>query len=127
MHTMRKYQDGPYRTLDYPEHGQKTSVNVLVDQSIDPNMRNFTVTCARIEPGGYSVPHKHTYEKAIFYLSGDGLVQIGDEEHKVSPRTMVFIPADTVHCHKEVIGDEPLVLLEISVPPIDRAFVEKLR
>ncbi len=122
MCPIRRFEDAPFQKLNYPEHVEKMSAKVLIDETLGLGMKNSTLLCLRIEPGGYTIPHKHDeQEEAYFYLSGEALVKLEDEEYRVGPYTTVLIPPGTTHSHK-VIGDNPLILLALFVPPARRSF-----
>ena len=40
-------------------------------------------------------------------------MRVGDEEKEAGPGTVVFVPHNTVHSY-EVVGDEPLRILNIA-------------
>lgn len=93
----------------------KVTTKRLIDTSLNLGIKGFTLLCGKIEPGGYTSPHKHTVERAFFYLSGHALLTIGGQEHTVGPYDTVVIPPGTEHAYKNV-GDEPCLYLEICVP-----------
>jgi len=70
-----------------------------------------------VPPGKRSWPyHYHTANaEAIYVLDGDGLVRLGDDEHRVSEGTYVHCPAAPEGAHRVVNdGDEPLRYLMVS-------------
>lgn len=57
---------------------------------------------------GYAPPHSHEYMEQIFYfLKGEGVMTLGDEEINVKAGTIVLIPLKTTHSFKNT-GKEPL-------------------
>ena len=71
---------------------------------------NFAMRYFEIEPGGHSAYHSHTWEHETFILEGHGLVVCGDEERRVGPGYVIFIPPNVPH-HFESLGDEALRFL----------------
>lgn len=53
---------------------------------------------------------KHDDQEALYILSGEGEVQIGDELHAVKPGTALYVPPHTSHCARST-GDVPLRLV----------------
>lgn len=112
---VRKFENIPSHIHPMPDHVQKASVKLLIDESVCPAMKNFSFLYICYKPGGYNTPHQHTFEQAYFYLSGEALLDIGGEQHTVGPYDTVVIPPGTVHSQKAV-GKEPLILVELSAP-----------
>ncbi|HYT79364.1 MAG TPA: cupin domain-containing protein [Actinomycetota bacterium] len=61
-------------------------------------------------------PHTHTYEEAIYVLSGEGLVHAEGSTTPIRPGTSIFLPPGTTHC-LENQGSEKLKLLGVFSPP----------
>ena len=53
---------------------------------------------------------EHDDQEALFILSGEGEVQIGDQVHVAKPGTAFYVPPHTKHCARS-IGDAPLRLV----------------
>jgi len=66
-----------------------------------------------VAPGKWGqVPHCHSAEEELFVvLGGDGVVELGEEEHPLRPGTVVGRPAGTGVAHALRAGDEGLVFL----------------
>lgn len=65
-------------------------------------------------PGGWISAHIHSNaEQWYFILSGRGIMRVGGEEREAGHGTVVFVPRNTVHSY-EVVGDEPLRILNIA-------------
>jgi mannose-6-phosphate isomerase-like protein (cupin superfamily) len=66
--------------------------------------------------------HSHTYEEAIYVLSGSGIVHVGDRNVAIEAGTSIFLPPGTSHC-LENGGPEVLRILGVFSPagsPADR-------
>lgn len=92
--------DRHFRMLITPEHGARNVTQFVgfIDRSKAPF-------------------HTHTYEEAIYILSGEGMVHIeGLPEQPISPGTSIFLPPGTPHC-LENRSDGALKLLGVFSPP----------
>ena len=78
----------------------------------------FDVRAVRIAPGGTSAEHSHPWEQANYILSGEGRVQLEDEEHSVAANDFVYVPPDMRHVFTNV-GDGDLVLLAARGPRVE--------
>jgi len=76
----------------------------------DDGAENFAMRWFEIAPGGRSAHHTHKWEHETFILDGHGLVVCGDEERRVGPGYVIFIPPNVPH-HFESLGDEALRFL----------------
>jgi quercetin dioxygenase-like cupin family protein len=76
----------------------------------DDGAENFAMRWFEIAPGGRSAHHTHNWEHEAFILDGHGLVVCGDEERRVGPGYVIFIPPNAPH-HFESLGDEALKFL----------------
>ena len=92
--------DRHFRLLITPEHGA----------------RNVTQFVGFIDRSGAPF-HTHTYEEAIYILSGKGVVHIeGLPEQQIRPGTSIFLPPGTPHS-LENQSDGVLKLLGVFSPP----------
>ena len=60
-------------------------------------------------------PHKHTYEQIVYILAGKIRFHIGDKSVVLGPGGLLQIPPDVMHWG-EVVGDEPVLNLDIFTP-----------
>jgi quercetin dioxygenase-like cupin family protein len=58
-------------------------------------------------PGGSVFPHTHPTHEFYFVMRGEGTMVIDDEERRVSPGDLVYIPPDALHS-LVTIGDAPI-------------------
>jgi mannose-6-phosphate isomerase-like protein (cupin superfamily) len=79
--------------------------------------RNQSLAEARVPPGGETAEHFHRASEEIYhFVSGEGRMRLGDEEHAVRAGETVVIPPGVPHKLWNP-GSEPLVLLCCSSPP----------
>ncbi|MFA1611767.1 cupin domain-containing protein [Halobellus rubicundus] len=78
---------------------------------------HFSAGIVVLEPGKGHERHTHPdSEEILFFLNGEGVQTIADEERTVSPGEMVYIPAGVEH---STINDswEPMRFLAMYGPP----------
>jgi quercetin dioxygenase-like cupin family protein len=76
----------------------------------------YAVTRAEPAPGFAPAPHVHNREdEAIYLVSGELVVTLGDEQVSVVPGTLIHIPRGTRHTH-ENSGASPALMLSIYCP-----------
>ena len=67
---------------------------------IDPELsREFRASLITFSPGARNVFHAHTKEQVLYVTEGRGIVATKEEEHTVTPGTIILIPAGEVHWH----------------------------
>jgi quercetin dioxygenase-like cupin family protein len=77
--------------------------------------RALTFQLARIEPGGVSRRHAHPWEQVNLVISGQGVVDAGDQQIAIAPGDCVIFPGDVSHAIS-CTGDEPLLLVGVLGP-----------
>lgn len=95
-----------------------TAVTGLPLLDLSEGTGQFDFRAVRIGPGGMSADHSHSWEQANYILSGQGRVQLGDEQHSVAANDFVYVPPDVRHVFTNE-GDTDLVLLAARGPRID--------
>lgn len=68
-----------------------------------------------LQPGHEPKPHSHPYEQMVYILSGKVNFHIGDEVFFLEEGGLLVVPPNVEH-FAEVIGDEPVVDLDIFTP-----------
>jgi quercetin dioxygenase-like cupin family protein len=64
--------------------------------------------------------HSHSdHEQWTYIISGRFQVQIGDEVTVLEPGDVSYAPKTVMHGNTLVVGDEPVVVLDIFSPPRD--------
>ena len=81
----------------------------LIDKSVDAPP-TFELLLVKIEPGGRTHNHSHSYEHQQYFLEGDGEVQIDGKRYPVAPGYVVLIPPDAQHTCVNT-GNKPLKFL----------------
>jgi len=76
---------------------------------------SYAVNLTTVEPGGYSKLHKHEWEHGFYFLSGIGIMEVGDEKDDVTAGTAVHVPGWIPHKISNK-GKTDLVFLNIHVP-----------
>lgn len=71
------------------------------------------VALMRMPKGTGSEPHSHPNEQWVFQLEGTSLNIIDGKEVEATPGTLVYIPANTVHCGR-VTSDEDSVFFTVK-------------
>jgi mannose-6-phosphate isomerase-like protein (cupin superfamily) len=70
-----------------------------------------------IDPGADGGPEEeHDGDQVIYVVEGEGLIRIGDREHKAAAGALVMIPAHTRHQVKNP-GRGPLFFVTVYAPP----------
>ncbi|KOX97708.1 cupin domain-containing protein [Halorubrum sp. ASP1] len=77
---------------------------VLLDES--DGAPNFAMRRFELAPGAEVPRHTNAVEHEQYVLSGEYVVGVGDEEHRVSPGDALLIPAGVEHWYRNA-GDEP--------------------
>jgi quercetin dioxygenase-like cupin family protein len=70
----------------------------------DPDT-DMVVIAERLAPGDAIPLHRHRIDEVVVYLSGIGILRMGDDEHAVRGGDIVLIPAGTRHGMRNT-GDE---------------------
>jgi quercetin dioxygenase-like cupin family protein len=77
----------------------------------------FSAGVTILDPGDAHDRHTHPdSEEILYFLSGEGVQTIADEEREVSPGDMVYIPAGVEHSTRNDSW-EPLRFLAMYGPP----------
>ncbi|MBN2056364.1 cupin domain-containing protein [bacterium] len=98
----------------------------LVDTEVMPNAHNVDarnvyntkdamVTVITLRPGQALKRHITPVDVAFYVLSGEGIVEIGEDRLKVSADTLVESPKDIVHCWYNE-SEAPLRFMVIKAP-----------
>ncbi len=74
-----------------------------------------TLALHRLMPGHEPKPHSHTYEQIVYILAGKIRFHVGDATQDLGPGGLLVIPSNVEHWG-EVIGDEPVLNLDVFTP-----------
>ncbi len=74
---------------------------------IGPNegWSGWAMRIMEIKPGGYSPKHAHDWPHINYFLSGQGILMIDNEEHEVRTDSYAFVPANVIHQFKNTSED----------------------
>ncbi len=85
-----------------PEITLTTDVEeAIIDKFSDPSTdtRGLSVSVVRFPRGVRRPWSAHTQDQYAWIISGSGIIASKEREIKLSPKTLVFIPANTLHQH----------------------------
>ncbi|MBN9530852.1 MAG: cupin domain-containing protein [Alphaproteobacteria bacterium] len=74
-----------------------------------------TLALHRLMPGHEPKPHSHMHEQIVYILAGTIRFHVGDQVHLIGPGGLMAIPPHVEHWG-EVVGDEPVLNLDIFTP-----------
>ncbi|HEV2573012.1 cupin domain-containing protein [Methylocella sp. CPCC 101449] len=74
-----------------------------------------TIAINRLMPGHEPRPHSHPHEQIAYIISGKIKFVVGGEEHILGPGSVLVVPPNVEHWG-EVIGDEPVMNLDVFTP-----------
>ena len=105
--------------------GQVLDTSSLPWQPVRPNLAQgvegktliadgVKVVLTRVAPGGRFTHHRDDYGHLFYFLSGEGLVSLGEERVEVGPGMAVQVEARELHAYKNT-GREDLVLISINL------------
>jgi mannose-6-phosphate isomerase len=84
-----------------------------------------TVKILMVNPGeAFSLQKHQKREEGWYVISGNGIIQIGNEKTPVVVGKSYFIPKDTLH--RLEAGNEKLVVLEVSFGEFDEDDITRL-
>ena len=105
---------GPQQLQPMNEDPDDYRPNSLWSLTTDPSgaVEDITILNEEIAPGDRIPLHRHRVNEAVLIVSGEAEVTLGDEVLRPEPRSTVFIPAGTIHGHRN-IGTETLRIIAI--------------
>jgi len=74
-----------------------------------------TLALNKLMPRHEPRPHKHAYEQLVYILAGHIRFHVGDTSVVLGPGGLLQIPRDVMHWG-EVVGDEPVLNLDVFTP-----------
>jgi quercetin dioxygenase-like cupin family protein len=102
------------------------NTSTLEWQPVRPNVTNAVfgkrlmedgvwVVLTRVAPGGKFTTHRDNYGHLFYFLSGDGIVQVGEDQVAAREGVVVQIEAGEPHAYENT-GNQDLVLLSLNLP-----------
>ncbi len=73
------------------------------------------VVLTRVAPGGGVRKHRDQYGHLLYFLSGEGIVQVNDQEVKAKPGLVVRVMPGETHAYANT-GAEDLMLISMNLP-----------
>ncbi len=101
------YTDVPART--FGDEAPGVTIRWVIDEKID-GAPNYALRMIEVQSHGHTPKHTHPYEHENFVVDGQGRVLLEDEWHAVGPGSVVFVPADVLHCYENT-GETPFRFL----------------
>ena len=93
---------------EYKEEG--THFRAITRQTLFEDALSSQLRYFEVQPGGYSTFERHQHVHAVLVLEGEGQVIVGEEQHAIGPRDLVYVPPATWHQFLAT-GDAPLGFL----------------
>ncbi|HEX7588390.1 MAG TPA: cupin domain-containing protein [Anaerolineae bacterium] len=73
------------------------------------------VVLTRVAPGGEFKIHRDTYGHLFYFLSGEGTLNVNDQEYKVKPGLVARILPGEPHSYA-CSGSQDLLLISLNLP-----------
>lgn len=73
------------------------------------------VVLTRVEPGGKFATHRDDYGHVFYFLSGEGIVIVGDSRFDARPDLTVRVAAGELHSYENT-GTQDLMLISLNIP-----------
>lgn len=73
------------------------------------------VVLTRVAPGGIFAPHRDDYGHVFCFLSGEGVVTVGEQRLVVKPELLVRIEAGEEHSYENT-GPADMLLVSLNIP-----------
>ena len=73
------------------------------------------IVLTRVAPGGGFSMHRDDYGHLFYFLSGEGIVWVGEDRHQARPGLLVRVAAGQLHAYENT-GITDLVMLSVNVP-----------
>lgn len=74
-----------------------------------------TVALHRLAPGHEPKPHSHPNEQIVYIIEGTVKFHIGSETTRLGPGMLALVPRGVEH-YAEVVGDQPVLNLDVFTP-----------
>ncbi len=84
----------------------------LVDPDKGPS-KSLKMGCTVIYPTGTTTGHTHDEEEVYFVISGEGIMQVGDDKFQIKPGDGLYVPPGVFHTTFQT-GNLPLTVLWVT-------------
>ncbi len=73
------------------------------------------VVLTRVAPGGKFTPHRDNYAHLFYFLSGEGIVRVGEDQIDAREGVVVQVEPGEPHAYENT-GSQDLILLSLNLP-----------
>ncbi len=87
----------------------------LVDPETGPS-KNLKMGYTVIYPTGTTTGHTHDDEEVYFVISGEGIMQVGEEKYEIKPGDALYVPPGVFHTTYQK-GNMPLTVVWVTGKP----------
>ncbi len=87
--------------IEATTYSDRRSANLIGTDAI-PTTSNFNLGVAWYTAATFGEPHVHDDQEALYVLSGEGELLLGDKIVSLTPGTAVFVPPGTPHGGRRV-------------------------
>ena len=81
---------------------------------ISEELSTIKVTLTKVEPNGEFSTHTDDYHHIFYFIKGQGIGTLDDEEYPIKPGRIVKIPAGTPHGYRNT-SSENLLLITMNI------------
>jgi mannose-6-phosphate isomerase-like protein (cupin superfamily) len=114
MHHVSKVNEASARTPKaYEGHSNGYKRATYVDHTMGSVHKGVGINY--LDPGGAIKPHRHSFEESFYILSGNAIVQIGDQSFELGPGNYGLIATGKPHSWRNA-GTKPVSWLEMQAP-----------
>ena len=79
----------------------------------------FNSELVRLEPGDHSVRHKEPWSHLLYFMSGEGEIEIEGMVSAISPGSVALVKAGEMHALRNLC-DTDMIILAVYDPPRTR-------
>ena len=101
----------PLDTLPTFERGGGARTTPLVTRAVGTT--SFITGYTDFDAGTKIPFHSHNCEESVVLISGDAMLDIDGEEHRLKPPDCTFIPANVPHRFRNLSDNQPMRILWI--------------
>lgn len=101
----------PLDTLPTFERGGGARTTPLVTRAVGTT--SFITGYTDFDAGTKIPFHSHNCEESVVLISGDAMLDIDGEEHRLKPLDCTFIPANVPHRFRNLSDNQPMRILWI--------------
>ena len=101
--------------LDFAAVRKDLTNGVYGSSLISNELSTTKVTLTKVEPNGEFSTHIDDYHHVLYFIKGDGVGWLGDEEFIINQGMIVNIPAGTPHGYRNS-SQESMLLITINIP-----------